>query len=225
MVKDLKALEVHAKILKNNLSIRTISPLKNNESLSAEFQNLLYVAQNVLPDHQKLYSVSCEEVEKGNLSVGGAYDIVIHMLQLIKIEKKVRKSIREGKVFDSADEKIKQAGLAFKKGDFSSTFHCLNTAFELVLKDKIGIPTTITGINTSNIVELLVKHKVEPYLYFKEVKKRVTEIDNKIKHQGYTPSKIDAINGIKAMEELISKLRNKEIKLTDEVKNKICEGL
>jgi len=132
---------------------------------------------------------------------------------------------KELKIFESAEEKMKQAGLAFEKADFSSVFHCLNTSFELVLKDKIGIPTTITGINTSNIVEVLVKHKVESYLYFQEVKKRVTEIDNKIKHQGYSPSKIDAINGIKAMEDLISRLRDKELKLTEEIKNKICEGL
>lgn len=95
----------------------------------------------------------------------------------------------------------------------------------MILKDKVGIPTTITKINTSSIVEFFAKYKVEPYLYLKEVKKRVVEIDNKIKHQGYSPSKIDAINGIKSMEELISKLRNKEIELTEEVRNKIHKGL
>jgi hypothetical protein len=39
------------------------------------------------------------------------------------------------------------------------------------------------------------------------------------------PSKIDAINGIKAMEDLISKNRAKELALTEDVRNKICEGL
>jgi hypothetical protein len=106
-----------------------------------------------------------------------------------------------------------------------STFHNLNTALELVLKDKLGIPATITGINTSNIMDVLTKYKVEPYLYLEEVRKHVLVIDNKIKHQGYCPSKIDCINGIKAMEELIAKLRNTDIELTEEIKNKIYEGL
>jgi hypothetical protein len=133
--------------------------------------------------------------------------------------------VKDLKIFEGAEEKMKQAGLCFENGDFPSTFHSLNTAFELILKDKIGIPTTITSINTSNVVEVIVKYKVEPYLYLNEVRKRVLDIDNKIKHQGYAPSKIDAINGIKAMEDLIARLRNKEIELTEEVRNKICEGL
>jgi hypothetical protein len=129
------------------------------------------------------------------------------------------------KIFESADEKMKQAGLSFSKEDYSSTFHNLNTAFELIIKDKVGIPTTITKINTANIVEVLIKYKIEPHLYLNEVRKRVIDIDNKTKHQGYLPSKIDAINGIRAMEDLISKLRNKELVLSDEVRNKICEEL
>ena len=93
------------------------------------------------------------------------------------------------------------------------------------MKDKCGIPTTLTEINTSNIIDLLVKYKVEPYSHFGEARKRVTEIANRVKHQGYVPSKNEAILGIKAMEELISGLRDKEIKLTDEIKNKIYQGL
>ena len=129
------------------------------------------------------------------------------------------------KIFESAEEKIKQASLSFRNNEYTSTFHNLNTALELVLKDKIGIPTTITKINTSRIIDILFKHKVKPYLYLVEARKHVLLIDNKIKDQGYSPSKIDSINGIKAMEELISKLRGKEIKLTEEIRNKIYQGL
>jgi len=43
--------------------------------------------------------------------------------------------------------------------------------------------------------------------------------------QGYKPSKIDCINGIKAVEELSSEFRTEEIKLTEEIRNKIYEGL
>lgn len=188
---------------------------------AAAFNNLMAVASKTLPEHKLLFDSAITSISNMN----EAKRLIRHLLDIIEIEKISSLRVKEMKVFQSAGEKMKQAGLSFQNEDFPSTFHSLNTAFELVLKDKIGIPTTITGINTSNIVEVLIKHKVEPYLYFKEVKKRVTEIDNKIKHQGYSPSKIDAINGIKAMEDLISRLRDKELKLTEEIRNKICEGL
>jgi HEPN domain-containing protein len=222
---DLEKLEKMAQLVLAELG-SSYSSLSYYPKLEASFKNLMQIANQALPEHRELFSVAYTSVDRAHndLDVQEAKSIIRHLLKIIEIEKRSDAKVKEMKIFESAEEKMKKAGLSFHNGDFCSAFHSLNTAFELVLKDKIGIPTTITGINTANIVEILVKHKVEP-LYFKEVKKRVTEIDNKIKHQGYSPSKIDAINGIKAMEDLISRLRDKELNLTDEVKNKICEGL
>lgn len=158
------------------------------------------------------------------LQVQQARSVVEHLLEIVEIEKTSEKKTKEMKVFEGANEKLKQAALSFRKEDYTSTFHNLNTALELVLKDKVGIPTTFTKINTSNIIDVLAKYKVEPYLYLTEARKRVLMIDNKIKHQAYSPSKTDCINGLKAMEEAISKLRDKELKLTEEIRNKIYEG-
>ena len=187
----------------------------------ARFRNLIVISSNTLPEYETLFTSAIRII--GNID--DANSVIRHLLDILEIEKESKVLIKEMKIFDSADEKMKQAGLCFQSEDYPSVFHNLNTTLELVLKDKLNIPTTITNINTSNIVDVLVKYKVEPYLYLTEAKKHVLTIDNKIKHQGYSPSKIDAINGIKAMEDLISKLRNKELVLTDEVRNKICEGL
>lgn len=129
------------------------------------------------------------------------------------------------KIFESGEEKLKQAGLTFKSEDYVSTFNNLNSAFELIIKDKIGIPTTIPNVNTANIIEVLVKHEIETYLYLNEDRKRVIDIDNKVKHQGYSPSKIEAINGITAMENLVSHLRKLDLNIPDDARSKICEGL
>jgi HEPN domain-containing protein len=134
-------------------------------------------------------------------------------------------SIKEVKIFDNADEKMKQAKTCFQNEDYPSALHSLNTSLELVLKDKLGIPSTKPNINTSNIIDILAKYKIEPYLYLNEARKYVLNIDNKIKHTGYSPSKIDCINGIKAMEELIGKLRSINLELSEEIRNKIFEGL
>lgn len=225
---NLEKLEKLAELVLKDLKVGPISTnsIYSYEGSKVKFKNLIINAYKILPEHKHVFEgpiKSCEVIF--GLTIGNAISITNHLLEIIQLEKTFQNSFDGLKIFDSAQEKIKQGSLSFKTGDFHSVFSCLNTSFELLLKDKIGIPTTITGINTTNVVEVLIKHKIEPFLYFKEVQKRVTQIDNKIKHQGYSPLKIDAINGIKAMEDLNSKLKDKEIKLTDEAKNKICEGL
>ena len=224
---DLDKLEKLANLVLRDLKLEIQDEFYlNSNDLKAKLINLLDISSNSLPDHQSLFSVPRTKIYVAyGLSNKEAISLVNHLLEIIELEKEFKKTTKKFNIFDSANEKINQAGSYFQKTDYHSVFSSLNTAFELLLKDKIGIPTTITGINTANIVEVLVKHKVEPYLYFKEVRKRVTDIDNKVKHQSYSPSKIDAINGIRAMEDLILRLKNKELNLTQEVKNKICEGL
>jgi len=194
-----------------------------NKHLATRFMNLMVVAQKSLPEYEELFNTAHENTY--DLRIIQARSIVEHLLKILEIEKASQINIEQMKVFESAEEKLKQVNISFRKDDYVSTFHNLNTALELVLKDKIGIPSTITGVNTSNIMDVLTKYKVEPYLYLEEARKHVLVIDNKIKHQGYRPSKVDCINGIKAMEELIAKLRNIDVKLTEEIKNKIYEGL
>lgn len=224
---DLEKLEKMAKLVLQKLSSQdSTGAVYYYDELRAEFRNLMKVASMVLPEHTELFSDAYVGSQHYmGINIGETCGIINHLLQIIEIEKTSEKKVKELKIFEGAEEKLKQAGLSFRKDDYPSTFHNLNIALELILKDKIGIPTTITKIDTSNIIDVLVKYKVEPFLYLTEARKHVLVIDNKIKHQGYSPSKVDCINGIKAMEELISKLRNKEIELTEDIKNKIYEGL
>ena len=225
---SLEKLEKIAKLVLKELSpYEWFAEIQSYHNLEAEFKNLMVLASKILPDYKELFAVAHGAIteEYSALEVHEATSLIKHLLMIIEIEKASEEKIKEMKIFESAEEKLKQAALSFRKEDYPSVFHNLNTALELVLKDKVGIPTTITKINTSKIIDVLVKHKVEPYLYLAEAKKRIVMIDNKIKHQGYLPSKIDCIHGIKAMEEVISKLRTKEIELTKEIRNKIYEGL
>ena len=194
--------------------------------LRAKTSDLISIASKMLPDHQEFFdSVQFSLKYSPVFDLHDASSSLGHILKILEVEKAGETKIKEMKIFEGAEEKMKQAGLSFRKDDYSSTFNNLNTALELILKDKCGIPTTITNINTSNVIDLLVKYKVEPYAHFAEARKRVSEVANRVKHQGYVPSKTEAILGIKAMEELISKLRGKEIKLTKEIRNKIYQGL
>lgn len=215
-------LEILANMVLNELP-DSFYKLSINLDAYSKFNNLMSLANDSLPEYSVLFESSIQN--SPSMSCYNAQSVVKHLLKIIQLEKKSTALLKEGKIFASAEEKMKQVNNAFKNEDYESTLNNLNSAFELVLKDKIGIPSTITGINTANIVEILIKYKVEPYLYLNEVRKRVTDIDNKVKHQGYCPSKIDAINAIGAMEKLIEKLRNTEFDLQEDVRNKICEGL
>jgi len=211
---DHEALKISAK----TMLIRFIPELE------VRMKNLMVLATKNLPDHQELFTITHTKIGLG-LSLGEAISVLQHILEIIQIEKSSETKIKERRIFESAEDKLEQANLSFQKEDYPSTLHNLGTALELILKDKLEIPTTITKINTSRIIDILVKHEVQTHPYLTEAKKHIVRIDNKIKHQGYSPSKIDCINGIKVMEELIAKLRDKEIKLSEEIRNKIYEGL
>jgi len=75
------------------------------------------------------------------------------------------------------------------------------------------------------IVEICVKHKVEYCPYLSEAQKRIRDIDNKVKHVGYSPTKLDCINVMKCMQDLVSKLRDAEIKLGEEIREEIFKAV
>jgi hypothetical protein len=201
--------------------------LRYYKTMKARVQNLLSISNETLPDHHEFFKCMYTEIGKelSSFEIGDAVSVIQHLLNIIDIEKSSELKIKEDKIFEGVEDKLKQASISFRKGDYSSVFHTLNTALELVLKDKVEIPTTLTGINTSNVIELLVKEKVYCYQYLDEAKKRITLIDNKIKHTGYSPSQPECITALKAMQDLTSKLKNTEIKISEELRNKIFESL
>jgi hypothetical protein len=180
-----------------------------------------------MPEHEIFIKQIYIEINEigSTIVISQINDVLKYIISIIDIEMVVKKDVDEYRFFDSANDKYKQAGLSYEKDDYSAVFNNLNSAFELIIKDKLGIPSTITKINTAKIVDILVKYKIEPYLYLSEAEKRILQIDNKVKHQGYNPNKIDAINGMKSMEELLFKIKEMKINLTDELKNKIFQDI
>jgi len=57
-----------------------------------------------------------------------------------------------------------------------------------------------------------IERALEPCLYLLWARKHAFVVDNRIKHQGYSPSRVDCDNGIEAMEELIAESRNMKTK-------------
>jgi len=189
--------------------------------------NVINLSHKALPEHSAFFTSVYRSVTNpdSDFNTYAARDSLLHILDIIDIEKSSLAKIQEMKIFESAEEKMKQVNLSFQEKNYTSCFSNLNTALELVLKDKLRIPLTITKVNIAKIVDILVKHKIEPYLYLSEARKHITDIANKMKHTGYSPSKSDCIMAIKAMEDLITQLKSTEMKLSEEIKKKIHEEL
>ena len=61
-------------------------------------------------------------------------------------------------------------------------------------------------------------------LYLKEVKNKVCQMDNQIKHKAYVPSRLDAISALKVTEELYVR-RKRFYDLGEEEKRKVQVGI
>ncbi len=192
--------------------------------LYSRLENIVAVSMRLLPDHGVFLSESWKNWNH-RYTAKDADDLLNSILEFIGFEEKLSALVEDQKFFQSGEEKMKEAATFFKDGDYPSCMGSLNTALELLIKDKLGIPATIPRINTANIIEICVKYDVGPTKYLSEARKHVSSIDNKVKHEGYKATKIDCIDGIKAMEELASKLRRARLSLSEEVRNKIFGAL
>jgi hypothetical protein len=192
----------------------------------AKIDRFLTLAVAALPDHQQHLLARAnswrQDARRYNTE---AIQFIKDVLDLLSFEEKTQEKISHQELFASAEDKVKEAGKSFSNNDTSSVMNNLNTALELVLKDKLDIPTTISKVNTARIIELLVSNRVGPYPYLAEVRKNVLDVDNKTKHQGYVPSKTDCITAIKSMEDLMMKLKTTQVAVTPQVRNAIYEGL
>ncbi len=225
------------KKLRNENALRSLSPYPpqdkfgilaiRNVALYAKIANFVNLAEKSIPNDTFLKTAWM------NWQIGGgdteeAVAIVKHTMELIGFEKEIRAKIEAGKLFDTAHDKLEQATKIFQEGDekkYPSVLDSLNSALELMLKDKLEIPVTLTNVNTAKIVDILVSNNIGPTMYLSEAKRHISSIDNQTKHEAYRPTKVDCIKALKAAIDLETKLKNVEIKLNDEVRNKIYAGI
>lgn len=204
------------------LITRLIHDLKEISSLGyldevteARYKDLMHILEETLPEH-KVFIRSISKIDDIPLAIDSLEEIGI----LLNINISMESKKTEGKIFASVEDKIKEASISFKNRDFAGVFNNLNTALELMLKEKLQIPSTLTKIDTANILEILISEKIGPVENFKEVRKRLF-IDAHTKHRGYIPQPDECLHALKSMKELKNVLEVTQIVLTDKTKDKI----
>jgi len=191
--------------------------------LNSRFDHIIYLTQIQMPDIVSFLVTIKRRPSYFNISE--AISCCKYIIELLDLEDSLKMNIERGDVFQGANDKLDEAAVCFRREDYAGTINNLNTCLELLLKEKFSIPTTIKKINTAKIINIAIKYKIGPITFFNETKKYITEIDNKIKHMGYSPTKTEALHAIKIMEELSKNLESFNITLTEEIINKIYSGV
>jgi hypothetical protein len=197
--------------------------LEDAPVMLSRFKDLIPLASKELPEHKVFFDSVKKRIK--SITFGGANAVCDYILELLVLKKDIEDNVIERKIFQGAEDKLKEAGFSFGNDDKTSVISNLDTCIELTLKDKLNIPTTITKINTNKIIEICIADEVGPVEYLKEIKKHVLEINNKVKHIGYSPSKKDCIDAIKATEDFLQKAKEHPFNVTAETRNKIYSGL
>ena len=199
--------------------------LRYKPVIESKFVTLLDLTRKLVPDTAMFLEMLMLKVKHNSLTFQDSLDALNHIFTLVEYESKIIMQLNKGNIFAGVNEKIEEATLYFKKEDYKGTINNLNTALELLLKEKFNIPSTLKGINTAKIIAIAIRYKKGHIKHMEEAKKNVSEIDNKSKHLGYVPTKVDCINALKIMEELNKNLKEVKIELTEEILDKIYSNV
>jgi len=118
--RDLERLEKLARLVYEELSriSRQRAYLRSFTSSNIKFKNLISVASQVLPEHKSLFALTLKEAD-GNyissLTVNEARSIILHLLDIIQIEKSSEISIEEMKFLKVLKRNSNKLICPFKK--------------------------------------------------------------------------------------------------------------
>ncbi len=218
--------EVETLISEVKKSVRKGDVYYSNNKIKRLFNELIKGALIVIPEKsQKLTELKKKIMERNHGPFGSdILDACMIIEGFLKLKDKSK--IGEGRSFLKSDDLIKNAGLALRNGQDSYVVHLCDTAIETFLKDAFDVPSTIVGAGTVKFLSECIILEIPKglNLYLKEVKNKVSQIDNQIKHKAYAPSRLDAINALKAAEELFAR-KSWFKNLTSEEKRKVHEGI
>jgi hypothetical protein len=195
--------------------------LESSSTLYAKYLDFLTEAKSKLPNHKPFFEKAIFEITHNSqyYKLSDAVEAVDYTIKLLLWEEKAESNRNNPKLFKSVDDKMAEVNIGFKKEDWDGVMNDLNTALELLLKEKLSIPVTITDMHTGWIIDYLVKINKGPVQFLTEAKNKICKFDNKVKHTGYSADKIDCVTAIKALEDLKKHLENGQINLTgDETK-------
>ena len=198
----------------------------SDHKIKLKFNELIKESVTLFKDKsEKLNELKNKTINKPHGPYGS--DILKACSEIEKyLSAEYQKELKNSKSFLNPAELIKHAGMALRQGQDAYAIHLCDAAIEAFLKDVFDVPSTIVGAGTvkflSECIILNIPNGMN--LYLNEVKNKVSQIDNQVKHKAYLPSRLDAINALKAVEELYIR-RNRFSNLNIDEKRKVQIGI
>jgi len=208
--------EIKSKVRKGNVYY-------DDSYLKKQFSELITASINIIPEEKiKLIDLKTKTLQRPHGPFGSD---MLHACEFI--EKTIsKKEGKKSKSFLTYSDLLKEAQLALKRDQQAYSIHLCDSAIEAFLKEMLDIPSTIVGAGTVKFISecIILNIPNGTILYLKEAKNKVCQLDNQIKHKAYIPSKLDAINALKATEELLSK-KERFKSLTEEEIRRLQDGI
>jgi len=196
----------------------------DNNKVKRQFSELLRLSMKLMPEKKDKISELRNKVM--NRPHGPFGSDILTTSKLLKgfLDKTPKESVK--KQFLNSQDLLKQAGEALRQGHETFSLNLCDTAIESFLKEMFDIPSTIVGAGPVKFLSecMILDIPKGMDLYLKEVKNKVCQMNNQIKHKAYVPSRLDSINALKATEELFIR-KNRFRTLTIEEKRKVQVGV
>ena len=199
-----------------------------NNKLKKQFNTVIQESINLFLDEpEKLMRLKRKVIDRSHGPFGSD---ILNVCKTIKslLDKKIEKELKGNKIFLEPSDLIKKAGIALRQGNEAYAIHLCDSAIEVFLKEAFDIPSTIVGSGSVKFLSecMILNIPKGMNLYLQETKNKVCQMNNQIKHKGYIPSRLDAINAIKVTEELfLRKSRFKDLTLEEKKKVQIGVGV
>lgn len=210
MSKSLKKLESMIKFFEERHSEPRDRPLNHDER--AEFRDVFNFAEDLLPEYSNFISSGIGKSEEAYIFLNDSLKYMKKLREFIKLKISLEENIEDRKLFLGADEQYRSAIEYFSndknKNNLGPVFSFLGTAIDLVLKDKLDLPSTLPlkENNVKKMLDIIGKH-TSLGIFCNEIYKNVYDLRSKVGHDGFNPTPKQTINALKLTEDFIRKIK------------------
>lgn len=198
----------------------------SNNKVKANFSLLMRESAMIFNDRaNKINEIRSKVMERNHGPYGSD---ILKNCKFIEdlLNKKLESDLKSNKSFLRPEDLVKKAELALRQGQDEYTIHLCDSAAEMFLKEVFDIPSTIISAGSVKFLSecMILDIPKGMSLYLKEVKNKVCQMNNQIKHKAYIPMRLDAINALKVTQEMFAR-KTRFYNLSEEEKKKIQVGV
>jgi len=201
--------------------------LRNNRVMSQLKISVALLNSNLKPYHSIIGDEYRSMMAHSLVDGSDIEKFLEHGLDLIEITLTGEQDIQEGNVFLGIEEKLERANKSARGGNQEGLFSNLHTIVELLLKDKLGIALDMDGARLGKVLKICIENEVfiGKNSILKQLNTNVCDIDNKMKHSGYSPTAKQMNDALLVTTQAVRVLKKDIPKIDGEISEEISKIL